>query len=99
MEIVGEEILERAESADRFQRLALHRDGRAERIAHRLERLGENHLRREIGVDEERLHPRGETVIRLAAIDAGDEAGLFDSRSVRRRRASDDRARPRCRRR
>ena len=84
MEVVGEQVLERAEAADRFERLALDRDRRAERIVHRLDRVGQNHLRGEIGVDEERLQPRGETIVRPAPIDAGDEADFFVRRQFRR---------------
>src|SRR5260370_37855210 len=55
VEVVGEQIFQRAESADRLERRPLDCDRRAQRIVHRLDNLGEPYLPQYGCVDVERI--------------------------------------------
>jgi hypothetical protein len=57
--------------ADCLQHLALHGDRRAERIAHRFDRRREEHHRRKVGVDEQRLERRSRGAVGARAIERG----------------------------
>src|SRR6266852_17191 len=77
VKVVGEQIPYRAESTDCLERRPLDRYRRAQRIVHRLDHLGKQNLRQEVGVDVQRLKARSERADWTGAISAGYDSSLL----------------------